>query len=75
MKACLDVTVNSREIDRLAIGTRIYDVLDMSQENNSIKYDKENGNLIIPKEKIIEMFELVNNRPNKLKDMYKAEVE
>lgn len=65
MNKQIKLSVDMRDIDRIAIGSRLYDALDTENVNNGVHdmtYDKEENKMtvIIKKEKIIDMLKLVN---------------
>lgn len=58
--ASLKVSVDTSEVDRIAIGTRLYDMLDGSNPFNKLHRD-DNG-WYMNEEDIKDMFNLVNAR-------------
>lgn len=54
----LKLKIDTSELDRLAIGGRIYDMLDLANMDNSLTTD--NGKIAIYEKDIIDIFYLVN---------------
>lgn len=53
------LTVDTKDIDRIAIGMRLYDMLDMQCAINKLHND--DGQLYINEKDIVSMYRLVNN--------------